>query len=249
MTSVPELAPEEAVDATSFARGLRLLLTIADRGEVRAEELGVALDMPTSSVYRYLRTLTDFGFVDRHEGRYRLGSRLRIGSGSRVTSEQLVRIADPILRMLAEETAETALVLRRIGLSAVCLHQIEGPQRLRVALEPGAMVPLYAGAGSRVLLAFAPPEVQAETLDGGVQAVTPGTLSDAVLRDGLAGIVRTGSATSQGELVSGSVSVAVPIVQDDGIVAALVVIGPEERCGIAWQSRTRRLLRSAAETT
>ena len=92
--------PEEAGEDTSFARGLRILLTVADRGEVRAEELSVLLDTPTSTVYRYLRTLTAFGFVDRHDGRYLLGPRLVIGSGTNVTSEQLIRVADPVLRYL-----------------------------------------------------------------------------------------------------------------------------------------------------
>src|SRR6476646_12237892 len=74
--------PEEAAEDTSFARGLRILLTIADRGEVRAEELSALLETPASTVYRYLRTLTEFGFVDRRDGRYLLGPRLVIGSGS-----------------------------------------------------------------------------------------------------------------------------------------------------------------------
>src|SRR5438094_2546959 len=77
--------PEEAAEDTSFARGLRLLLTVADRGEIRADELSSVLEMPISSVYRYLRTLSEFGFVDQRDGRYRIGPRLLIGSGSNVT--------------------------------------------------------------------------------------------------------------------------------------------------------------------
>ena len=42
MTTARDRPPEEAAEDTSFARGLRLLLTVADRGEVRADELGVA---------------------------------------------------------------------------------------------------------------------------------------------------------------------------------------------------------------
>jgi len=68
-----ERPPEEASIDTSFARGLRLLLMVADRGEVRADELSAALDMPASTVYRYLRTLGEFGFVDRQGGRFRIG--------------------------------------------------------------------------------------------------------------------------------------------------------------------------------
>ena len=51
-----ERPPEEASIDTSFARGLRLLLMIADRGELRADELGSALERPVSTGYRYLRS-------------------------------------------------------------------------------------------------------------------------------------------------------------------------------------------------
>jgi len=240
--------PEEAAEDTSFARGLRLLLTVADRGEIRADELSAVLETPLSSVYRYLRTLSEFGFVDRHDGRYRLGPRLVIGTGSKVTSERLIRLADPVLRMLVEEAGETALLMRRVGLSAVNLHQVEARQALRVALEPGAMLPLYAGALPRVLLAFAPPEIVEEVVSQGIQAITPQTPSEQGLRLSLEDIASTRLAISEGELIPGSVAMAVPIFRDDGIVAALGVTGPADRCGLAWRARIRRLLPSAAET-
>ena len=164
MTTARDRPPEEAAEDTSFARGLRLLLTVADRGEVRADELSTMLDMPLSTVYRFLRTLGEFGFVDRHGGQFRLGPKLLIGTGATVSSERLIRHSDAALRMLVNETGETAVVVRRIGLSCVCLQQIEGDAALRVTLEPGTMSPLYAGALGRVLLAFAPPDVLEEVL-------------------------------------------------------------------------------------
>ena len=100
-----ERPPEEASIDTSFARGLRLLLMVADRGEVRADELATVLEMPLSTVYRYVRTLAEFGFVERHDGRYRLGPGLRIGSGPVVTSEQLIRASDSVLHQLAADAA------------------------------------------------------------------------------------------------------------------------------------------------
>ena len=149
MTTARDRPPEEAAEDTSFARGLRLLLTVADRGEVRADELSSLLEMPLSTVYRYLRTLGEFGFVERRGGQFGLGPKLLIGSGANVSSERLIRHADAALRMLVHETGETAIVVRRIGLSSVCLHQIECDQALRVALEPGAMSPsVRGGAGS-----------------------------------------------------------------------------------------------------
>jgi DNA-binding IclR family transcriptional regulator len=247
-TTARDHPPEEAGEDTSFARGLRILLTIADRGEVRAEELSALLETPASTVYRYLRTLTEFGFVDRHDGRYLLGPRLVIGSGSNVTSEQLIRVSDPVLRLLVTETGETAVVMRRIGLSAVCLNQVESPSALRVALEPGAMLPLHAGAINRVLLAYAEPGIVDELVAQGLEAVTPNTPTEAVLRETLADIRATGIARSEGELVSGAVGIGAPVFRDGGIVGAVGVIGPQARCGLAWRSRVARLLPEAART-
>ncbi|MFL5651569.1 MAG: IclR family transcriptional regulator, partial [Chloroflexota bacterium] len=194
MATARDRPPEEATEDTSFARGLRLLLTVADRGEARADELSSSLEMPLSTVYRYLRTLGDFGFVDRHGGVFRIGPKLLIGTGANVSSERLIRHADAALRMLVHETGETAVVVRRIGLSCVCLHQIESDSPLRVILEPGEMSPLYAGALGRVLLAFAPPEVLDEVLAQDLVRITDRTPTETELRATLGGIVMTGMA-------------------------------------------------------
>src|SRR4029078_8429671 len=90
--------PEEAAEDTSFARGLRLPLTIAGRGELRGDELSVRLDTPVSTIYRYLRTLSTFGFVDRQGAGYRLGPRLIIGSGADGTAGERSPSAAPRVR-------------------------------------------------------------------------------------------------------------------------------------------------------
>ena len=246
MTTARDRPPEEAAEDTSFARGLRLLLTVADRGEVRADELGALLDMPLSTVYRYLRTLGEFGFVDRHGGQFRLGPRLHIGTGSNVSAERLIRHADPALRMLVQETGETAVVVRRIGLSCVCLHEVVSDEPLRVTLPPGTMSPLYAGAPGRVLLAFAPSEVLDEVLGQDFLRITPSTPTEVELRAGLGGIVMTGTTTSEGELIEGSLAMAAPLFREDGIVGAIAILGPSFRCDQAWQARAGRLLQEAA---
>ena len=248
MTTARDRPPEEAAEDTSFARGLRLLLMVADRGEIRADELSSLLEMPVSTVYRYLRTLGDFGFVDRHGGQFRLGPKLLIGTGATVSSERLIRHADAALRMLVRETGETAVVVRRIGLSSVCLHQIESDAALRVTLEPGTMSPLYAGAPGRTLLAFAPAEILDEVLAGDLVRITDTTPTEADLRASLGRIVMTGMAESEGELIEGSVAIAAPVFREDGIVGAIALLGPAFRCDHAWRAKAGRLLQEAART-
>jgi DNA-binding IclR family transcriptional regulator len=248
MTTARDRPPEEAAEDTSFARGLRLLLAVADRGEVRADELGAALDMPVSTVYRYLRTLVEFGFVDRTGGTFRLGPKLIIGTGANVSSQQLIGHADPVLRRLMTETGETAIVVRRIGLASVCMHAVETDEPLRATYEVGSMSPLYAGAPARVLLAFAPPEILAEVLLGDLDPLTPATLDEEGLRASLGHIVMTGLATSHGERIAGTVALAAPVFREDGIVGAIAVVGPASRCDEAWQGRAARSIHGAAST-
>src|SRR4029079_10359825 len=155
-------------------------------------------------------TLTEFGFVERHGGGYGLGPRLLLGSRPHVSSEELLRAADPVLQALALETGETALISRRIGLSAICLHEVPSEHALRVTLGVGHAGPLDAGAIARVLLAYAPEEILDEVLadpgDGvialaGADAARPDDPRQ--LRADLADIVSAGIARSAGEYVSG----------------------------------------------
>ncbi len=238
MTTARDRPPEEAGEDTSFARGLRVLLTIADRGEIRADELSSLLETPLSTIYRYLRTLAEFGFVDRRGGGYRLGPRLLIGGGSTVSSEELIRRADPILAMLVEETGETAVISRRVGLAAVCLHQQQSKHALRVAMEPGSAAPLDVGPIAHVLLAYAPPDVQEEIL---------GVTSDGgALRARLVVIAAEGNAIGEETPAPGIVTIAAPVLRDDGIVAALAVVAPSARATPAWRGRSTRVLADAA---
>ena len=239
MSTARDRPPEEAAEDTSFARGLRVFLTIADRGVIRADELSALLDTPLSTVYRYLRTLTEFGFVEHMEHGYGLGPRLHLTGGATVTSEELIRHADPVLRMLAGESGETAVIARRIGLTAVCLHEVPSGQALRVSCEPGSATPLVAGALAKVLLAYAPPDIQREVLAGAKRA--------GVLRRDLATVTADGIGWSQDELFAGTVMVAAPILRQDGIAAAIGILGPTDRATPAWRARAADLLTAGAD--
>jgi DNA-binding IclR family transcriptional regulator len=231
--------PEEAAEDTSFARGLRVFLTIADRGEVRADELSTLLDTPLSTIYRYLRTLTEFGFVDRQEGGYRLGPRLHVlGAGPTVSAEELIRAADPLLAALTAEIQETSFISRRVGLGAVCLAQQPSTQPLRVAVELGATSTLGVGAVAQVLLAYAPDEIRDA-------AITEATDAEATRRR-LDATVETGWAQDDGESFAGAVTIAVPVLRDDGIIAAIAVAAPSDRATRRWLSAARLALRDAA---
>lgn len=239
MITARDRPPEEAAEDTSFARGLRVFLTIADRGEVRADELSALLDTPLSTIYRYLRTLTEFGFVERQEGGYRLGQRLHIlGAGPTVSAEALIHAADPILRSLTDAVGETSFISRRVGLGALCLAEYASSQPLRVSVAPGLTTALDVGAVANVLLAYAPDEIQ--------DAALAGVADREAAHSRLPDIVFAGYAEDDGETFAGAVTIAVPVLRDDGIVAAIAVTAPSDRADRRWLTRARQRLQAAA---
>jgi DNA-binding IclR family transcriptional regulator len=201
--------------------------------------------MPSSTVYRYLRTLAEFGFVDRQGGRFRIGPRLVIGAGAIVTTERLIRHADPVLQELATAFGETALVMRRVGLDAYLVHQVEAPQPLRVTLDPETRRPLWSGVFGRVLLAWAPPEVLDEALAASTADGSP-PADAAARRAMLRTLARAGVGVGRDELVEGTLAVAAPILAPDGIVGAVGLLGPTFRCDEAFVRRARRALPASA---
>lgn len=234
---VPHLfdRPRDDTDDSSFARGLRLLRVVAERPGARADELATQLEMPVSTVYRYLRTLADAGFVERRGGTYHLDPSILIGGSANVTSALLVTAAGPVLASLADRAGETALLARRVGTAAVCLDVAQPSRPLRVVAVPGEVTPLVDGAVGRVLLAFAPPEVVDET---------PG-VTLAVRKD-LARVAAAGVATEEAGGPDPVATIAVPIIRPDGIAGALALRGPAGRCDAAWRARAETLLREGA---
>jgi DNA-binding IclR family transcriptional regulator len=76
-----------------------------------------------------------------------------------------------------------------------------------------------------------------------ITAVTP---TETEVRAALEAIVLAGMATSEGELIEGSVALAAPLFREDGIVGAIALLGPAFRCSEAWRTRASRLLQEAA---
>ena len=244
----PRKKPQAAGgEGTSLERGLRVLLAVSDRGSVRVDSLVDQVGLPASTVYRYLRTLRELGLVEETEGWYQPGERLG-KPGRAVSNGTLAWAAKPILRTLAADTGETALITVRAGMSALCVEQVESPRHMRMAFEIGQVLPLQAGAASRVLLAYAPPDVIERALASSLTAYTPSTPDAGKLRRQLENIRATGFATSRGEFIAGAFAVAVPVFHGDTVVAGLALAGPAGRCTHKWQVAARPALGEAARS-
>jgi IclR family acetate operon transcriptional repressor len=135
------------------------------------------------------------------------------------------------LSALRAATGETVGLHRRIGTYRACVAELVSPHPVRTQTSVGGLQPLYAGAGSKVLIAWMTEGERNRVLPDDFAAVTSHTLtSRAALEADLARVRTVGCAVSLGESVEGAAALAAPIFDGSGtVVAAINITGPLER--------------------
>jgi DNA-binding IclR family transcriptional regulator len=201
-------------------------------------EIGAAVGLPKSTVYRILRMLEQYRYVVRDPvtRKFRLGSGALSLGWRAIETNDLRQLALPVMRRLANETEETVILtaLSEDRMHSVCIERIESPRQVRLILEVGRRIPLHAGASSKILLAYMPAEdIERVIATCGLSRVYRNTITDPLaLRAHLSAIREAGYATSVEETNEGAAGVAAPILNDEGlIVAALGIAGPLARFG------------------
>ncbi|MGH3180581.1 MAG: helix-turn-helix domain-containing protein [Streptosporangiaceae bacterium] len=82
------------------------MVTVAESGEVRADQIASEAEIPLSTVYRYLRTLRDLELVEERDGSYVPGWRLLELAGQHLMHTHLVELGHSFLRDLMEATGK-----------------------------------------------------------------------------------------------------------------------------------------------
>lgn len=187
------------------------------------------LGISKAVVHRILQSLLSRGLVqvDPESREYGLGpSAIAIGLRA-LRQMDLRKIAHDELLTLRDETQETTTLSLLAIDKRMYVDQYESPQEIKMMVELGRTYPLYAGASSRVILAFLPETLIDRILNSGIEPLTGETpLNSDDLRALLAKVRKNGYATSRGERQAGAGSVAAPIFRDDG-----TVIGSISACG------------------
>jgi IclR family acetate operon transcriptional repressor len=207
----------------------------ADQPEWGTSEVARAARLPVPTAHRILAALTGRRYLARDERtrRFRLGpAALELGGRARAVLD-LRQAALPVLRRLARETDETALltVPNSERDRSVCLERVESSQPLRLSVEPGRRLPLHAGASQKALLAFLAEEEIERLAAGSLERLCGATITAAdALRENLAEVRERGWAISFEETNVGVWGVAVPLLDEDGTaVAAVGLAGPSAR--------------------
>nr|WP_165816165.1 helix-turn-helix domain-containing protein [Mesorhizobium ephedrae] len=139
-------------------RVLMALEVVPDGASVAS--LARALSLSRTTVYRMLNTLEEHGMVARRHGdaAYCLGPTL-IRLARRVpVAPDLATTLRPFVESLATRLGQTAKASVREGDEAVVIAVALGAGAFSISAQVGRRFPLHAGAASKVLLAFAPPQ-------------------------------------------------------------------------------------------
>lgn len=185
--------------------------------------------LPKPTCYRILQSLSYHHMV-RREGRlYGIGSRLFAYVYSQLMSEPLEHVSRPVLKALRDEAGLTTILCVRQGAFRVVVGLEEADQGEHRFVGIGQVAVIYAGAPSKVLLAWETKAHRDAILsDIQLRKLTPRTIATHhELERECDHIRRSGWALSVAEREPTAFSVSVPVADEHGrVVASLTLTGP-----------------------
>ncbi len=123
-------------------------------------ELCERTGLPRATAHRLAAGLEVHRLLSRNgDGRWRLGPALTELAGQ--VNDPLLAAGAVVLPRLREITGESVQLYRREGTSRICVAALEPPAGLRDTVPVGARLPMTAGSGAKVLLAYADAATQA----------------------------------------------------------------------------------------
>jgi len=212
------------------------ILEAAASGPAGLAELVARTGIPRATAHRLAVALEAHRLLARDAGG-------RFVSGPRL-AELAATAADPLLERAAEVLAwvrdscgESAQLYQRDGRDRVCVAAAERSTGLRTTVPVGARLPLTAGSGAQVLLAWEAPETIASLVQAAV-------FTDRVLAE----VRKRGWAQSIGQREAGVASVSAPVFgRGRRVLAAVSVSGPIERLGRSPGQQLAPVLTTAAQ--
>ena len=197
------------------------VLSALEAGPATLAALVSATGLARPTAHRLAVALEHHRLVSRDmQGRFILGPRLSelaVAAGE----DRLLAAAGPVLTHLRDITGESAQLYRRQGDMRVCVAAAERLSGLRDTVPVGTALPMTAGSGAQVLLAWEEPDRMHRGLQGARYTATT-----------LAGVRRRGWAQSVAQREVGVASVSAPVFASDRrLVAAISVSGPIDRLG------------------
>ena len=232
--------PEASLDATgpfpvqSLSRGLEILGQFtAQTKTLSLAELGRLTGLHRATVYRFVRTLENEGFLTSLEpGLYTVGPAWAMALYALGSDTAFAEILHTDLRVLAESSQETVALGVRRGDNVQIVHVLPPSRSFVPALPPNSFHPLRAvwNVHSQILLAFAGEDTKRRLLAVPQTRYTKNSVVEPeAVRARLDRVLEERVAYEREEFLMGTCAVAVPIMSRGKVAAGLALIVPVER--------------------
>jgi DNA-binding IclR family transcriptional regulator len=195
-----------------------------ERPALTLSQLARRTGLPLTTTHRLVGELVECGFLERDAAAtFHIGLRLWEIASLAPRGLGLRELALPFMEDLFAVTSENVQLAVREGHESVFVERIAGRTAVPVFTRVGGRFPLHPTGVGRVLLAFAPPEVQETVLAGPLTSYTPLTVtSPDALRRILADVRAHGFSVNDRQVSMETMSVAAPVRGADGSVVAAV---------------------------
>lgn len=206
-----------------------ILLCFTDAVDLSLTEIAGRVGLHKSTVHRLLASLEGKNFIvrDPNTEKYRLGFRIWELSANRSRSDDPAVMLLPEMERLRDELGETISLYVRDGKERIRIQAVQSNREIRRVAPVGVRLPLYAGAASKILLAYEEPQIWEELI---ASEEWPDETDLGKYREQLLQIRRSGFATSIEEREQGAAAVAAPVLnRSHKLIAALSVSGPSSR--------------------
>ncbi len=243
-------APAPVALVSAVVRVFSVLERMSRERSLGLEELSREIGLAKPTVYRFLQTLQELGYVRRDE-RDKWAMTLRLFNvGSRALDHlDLYSAARPTAEGLSEDLGETVHMGVLEGDSAVYVLKIESKYTIRMFSRVGRRIPLYCTAIGKVLLAHMPVEERQKLLaETKLVAFTPKTLTNRTALDAELERIRSeGFAHDDEEHEEGIRCIGSPIFDYTGcVVAAMSASWPRFRWDLGDEAQMAAKVKAAA---
>lgn len=222
-------------------RALHLLDFFADCEELGVSELSVLMDVDKTSVLRLINSLTNAGFLQKNDQtkKYRLGLKLLFFGRLVEERNELAISARPFMKQISDKYQATTLLTILDNNQTRIIQKISAGPFVYMAAQIGLLLPAYAMASGKLLLANSGEEnIRSYLTSVPLTAMTGNTITDPEkLEEEFRTIRLRGFAKDSGESTLGLSCLAVPVYGPHRkVIAALSVSGQSEVINLAESS-------------
>ncbi|WP_222432083.1 IclR family transcriptional regulator [Leekyejoonella antrihumi] len=197
----------------------------ADHRALTLTQIADRAGIPVPTAHRLVRELAGGGALERRDhGTYVVGQLLWDLGLLAPSQAGLREIASPFLHDIYGATLATVHLAVREGAEVLYIARLSGHQSVPVVSTVGSRLPMHCTGVGKVLLAFAPAEIQQQVF-GNLTRVTAYTITQPGRLEHELGRVReTGFAQTHEEMSLGACSVAVPVMASGTAVASVGIV-------------------------